>query len=65
MAESSKGLNMRGDFPWSHDWFIGTLSVITVQMGRIRLKRIWLKICCCLGGNGGDGGIGDNGDDSM
>lgn len=56
---------MRGDFPWSHDWFIGTLSVITVQMGRIRLKRIWLKICCCLGGNGGDGGIGDNGDDSM
>lgn len=28
-------------------------------MGRIRLKRIWLKICCCLGGDGGDGGIGE------
>lgn len=32
-----------------------TLSIITVQMGRIRLRRIWLKICCCLACDGGDG----------
>lgn len=44
---------------WSHGWFIGTLDLIMVQMGRIRLKKVWPKTCF-HGDDGSNSGVGDS-----